>query len=193
MSMTTQQWQAEVQKRIAIDEGSRNTVYMDTASPPNPTVGIGFNLNRSDARDALAKIGANYDAVLNGTPLSDQQVAALFAYSLAPVLDEARASLQPDHFDSMSDARRFVICDMVFNLGNAGWLGFAHTRGIIDQACHAARTGDQAGAHALFGQAADALTQSAWYTQVGNRAKRDVAMMRTSNWCDPTGDGSDAS
>lgn len=191
--MTFQEWEAEVQKRIAINEGYRNTVYMDSASPPNPTVGIGFNLNRDDARTALAKIGANYEAVLNGTPLTDQQVSRLFAYSLAPVLDEARASLEPLHFDSMSDARRFVLCDLVFNLGNAGWLGFVNTRAIIDQACHAARAGNAAGAHVLFAQAADALSQSAWYSQVGNRAKRDVAMMRTSNWCDPNGDGSDAS
>jgi hypothetical protein len=190
----SQAWQAEVEKRIAINEGRRNTVYNDTANPPNPTVGIGFNLNRSDARDALAKIGAGYDAVRSGTTsLTDQQVDRLFAYSLAPVVDEARASLQPSHFDSMSDARRFVICDLVFNLGSAGWLGFVNTRGIIDKACHAARTSDSAGAHVLFGQAADALTQSAWYNQVGDRAKRDVAMMRTSNWCDPNGDGSDAS
>lgn len=191
--MDFQAWEAEVQKRIGINEGYRNTVYMDSANPPNPTVGIGFNLNRADARDALAKIGADYNAVLNGTPLTDQQVAQLFAYSLAPVVDEARASLQPFHFDSMSDARRFVICDLVFNLGNAGWLQFVNTRAIIDQACHAARSGNSAGAHVLFGQAADALTQSGWYNQVGNRAKRDVAMMRTSNWCDPNGDGSDAS
>jgi GH24 family phage-related lysozyme (muramidase) len=191
--MTFQQWEAEVQKRISINEGYRTTVYMDTANPPNPTVGIGFNLNRGDARAALAKIGANYDAVLHGTALTDQQVTQLFAYSLAPVIDEARASLQPMHFDSMSDARRFVICDLVFNLGNAGWLDFVNTRGLIDQACHAERWGNTAGAHNLFVQAATALTESDWYTEVGDRARRDVAMMRTSNWCDPNGNGSDAS
>lgn len=191
--MDFQQWEAEVQRRIGINEGFKNTMYYDTATPPNPTIGVGFNLNRSDARQALAKIGADYDAVMQGTALSDQQVAQLFAYSFAPVLDEARASLQPMHFDSMSDARRFVICDLIFNLGNAGWLGFTHTRALIDQACHAARSGNSAGAHVLFGEAADALAQAAWYSQVGNRAKRDVAMMRTSNWCNATGDGSDAS
>jgi|HubBroStandDraft_6_1064221.scaffolds.fasta_scaffold282506_2 hypothetical protein len=191
--MTFQEWEAEVQRRIGINEGYSKTVYMDSASPPNPTVGVGFNLNRSDARDALAKIGAGYDAVRNGTALTDQQVSALFAYSFSPIVDEARASLQPFHFDSLSDARRFVICDLIFNLGNEGWLGFVNTRGIIDQACHALRSGNAAGAHTLFGQAADALAQSSWYSQVGNRAKRDCAMMRTSNWCDPNGDGSDAS
>ncbi len=189
--MNTQEWEAEVQRRIGINEGSSTTVYMDSASPPNPTIGVGFNLNRSDASSALAQIGANYNAVMNGTALTDQQVGELFAYSLAPVVDQAQASLQPFHFDSMSDARRFVVCDLVFNLGSDGWLSFVNTRALIDQACHAMRSGDDAGAHVLFGQAAVALSQSDWYNQVGNRAKRDCAMMRTSTWCDPNGDGSD--
>jgi hypothetical protein len=191
--MNFQEWEAEVQRRIGINEGYSSTVYMDSASPPNPTIGVGFNLNRSDARQELAKIGADYNAVLNGTALSAQQVSELFAYSFAPIVDEARASLEPSHYDSMSDARRFVVCDLIFNLGDAGWLSFVNTRSLIDQACHALHTGDAAGAHDLFGQAAVALSQSAWYSQVGNRAKRDCAMMRTSNWCDPNGDGSDAS
>jgi hypothetical protein len=189
--VTFQEWEDEARKRIAINEGSRNTVYMDSASPPNPTIGIGFNLNRDDARQALARIGADYDAVKSGTALTDAQVAELFAYSFAPIVDEARASLQPFHFDSLSDARRFVVCDLVYNLGNAGWTSFVHTRALLDQACHAQRVGDPA-AHDLFGQVASALADSAWYSQVGNRAKRDCAMMRTSNWCDPNGDGSDA-
>jgi hypothetical protein len=190
--MTFQEWEAAAQKRIGVNEGYAKTVYMDSANPPNPTVGVGFNLNRGDARQALARIGADYNAVLNGTPLTDQQVSQLFAYSFAPIVDQARASLAPFHFDSLSDARRFVVCDLTFNLGNQGWLGFVNTRALLDQACHALRAGDGATAHTLFGQVADALASSAWYSQVGNRAKRDCAMMRTSNWCDPNGDGSDA-
>jgi lysozyme len=189
--MNDQQWQAEVQRRLVINEGYYTTVYTDTASPPNRTVGIGFNLSRSDARTALASVGADYDAVIAGSPLTGQQVNELFQYSLGPVVTQARASLQPFHYDSMSDARRFVICDLVFNLGNDGWLSFTETRSLIDQACHAHRSGDEAGAHSFFGQAATAMASSAWYAQVGNRAKRDCAMMRASVWCDPNGDGSD--
>jgi hypothetical protein len=191
--MTFQEWEAEARKRIGINEGFSNKVYMDSATPPNPTIGIGFNLNRADAPSALAGIGADYGAVRSGAAsLTDAQVAALFTYSFAPIVDEARASLQPFHFDSLSDARRFVVCDLVYNLGNAGWQGFVKTRALLDQACHAQRIGDDAGAHTLFGQVAAALANSAWYGQVGNRAKRDCAMMKTSNWCEPNGDGSDA-
>ncbi|HYK53377.1 MAG TPA: hypothetical protein VEV38_07590 [Candidatus Eremiobacteraceae bacterium] len=190
--MTFQEWEAESRRCIAINEGSSCTMYMDSATPPNPTIGIGFNLNRGDAQQTLASIGANYGAVKNGAALTDAQVAELFVCSFAPIVDEARASLQPFHFDSMSDARRFVICDLVYNLGNAGWLSFVNTRALLDRACHAQRMDDPA-AVGLFAQTALALADSQWYVQVGNRAKRDCAMMRTSNWCDPNGDGSDAS
>lgn len=178
--MTQADWQAEVERRIAINEGRRTTVYHDTEGIP--TIGIGFNLERSDARTALAGIGADYDKVLAGEQLTDDQVDKLFAYSFAPIEADARASLQPTHFDALSDARRYVICDLVFNLGSDGWLQFINTRAVIDRAVHADLTGDADTAHALFGQAADALTQSAWYEQVGDRAVRDVAMIRSSDW-----------
>ncbi len=189
--MTQTEWEAECRKRLTINEGERDQKYLDSMGIP--TIGIGFNLQRDDARAILQKLGADYNAVMGGARLSPQQVAGLFQYSFAPIVVEARASLEPFHFDSMSDARRFVICDLVFNLGTAGWAAFHDTRGAIDAACHAGRSGDTASEHSLFGTAAADLTSSAWYGQVGNRAKRDVAMMRTSNWCDPNGDGSDAS
>ncbi|MGA8532473.1 MAG: hypothetical protein WB615_00030 [Candidatus Tumulicola sp.] len=189
--MTQTEWEAECRHRLTIDEGERDRVYTDSVGIP--TIGIGFNLQRADAPAILSKIGAQYDAVMSGTLLSSQQVADLFQYSFAPIVGEARASLEPFHFDSMSDARRFVICDLVFDLGATGWDGFQNARAAIDQACHAGRTGHPATEHAQFGAAAAALAASIWYGQVGNRAKRDVAMLRTSNWCDPYGDGSDIS
>jgi GH24 family phage-related lysozyme (muramidase) len=185
--VTPAEWQAEVVRRIKINEGYRNTVYRDSLGIP--TVGVGFNLQRDDARSALASIGADYDAVMNGAALSDEQVDKLLAYSLAPIVSQARNSLAPTHFDSMSDARRFVLTDLVFNLGEGGWLQFVHTRWVIDEACHEALTGDPDKAHAYFGSAADALEQSAWFSQVGDRARRDVAMMRSSGWVDANGSG----
>ncbi len=92
-------------------------------------------------------------------------------------------------FDKLSDARRFVIVDLTYNMGAGpdGWGGFHHTQSLINQAVAAQ---GQMAAHSLYAQAADALAQSAWYTQVGDRAKRDVAMLRSSNWVDPNGNGS---
>ena len=49
---------------------------------------------------------------------------------------------------------------------------------------------DDATKRAQYNRAADQMKDSAWYTQVGNRAKRNVAMMRSSAWVNPNGDGS---
>lgn len=189
MSMTDAEWQAEVFRRIGISEGCRSQVYLDTQGIP--TVGIGFNLERPDAREIITKIGADYDAVCNGAALSQDQIRALFDLSFAPILSEARASLASGVYDFLSDARRFVICDLVFNLGPDGWLSFVTTRALINQAQQAKDREDTVAAHVLFRQAANHLLQSAYARQVGNRAKRNAAMLASSVWADAEGDGSD--
>jgi GH24 family phage-related lysozyme (muramidase) len=186
--MTYAQWEAEVARRIGIDEGYRTTMYHDSVGIP--TIGIGFNLNRSDAPSIIKSIGADYGAVMSGLPLSDAQVQKLFAISFAPIIAAARASLDESHFDAMSDARRFVLCDLEYNLGAQGWLDFPTTRAVINQACHFDAYDDHAAAHAAFGQAADHLQNSAWFGQVGDRAARNVAMLRSSDWVDANGNGS---
>lgn len=184
-----QDWLAECRRRLVINEGERNVVYRDTMGIP--TIGIGFNLLRPDAPSIIKAIGADYDAVLNGQTLTAAQVEALFEYSFAPIIDEARHSLQPTHFDNwLSPARQFVLCDLVFNLGETGWDAFGGTRSLIDNACHEKATGNESFAGSLFGAAADHLAVSAWYGQVGDRARRDCAMLRSSGWVGAAGDGS---
>lgn len=187
-------WVDEVQRRIAIDEGCSVMMYLDSADPPNPTIGIGFNLNRSDARAALLASGVPLEAVeavIAGTqPMTQSEVTKLFAYSFAPIESEARESLSPGIFDALTDARRFVICDLIYNLGDAGWNAFAETQALIDAAQIAKNAGDGPTASHLFGRAADHLEASLWYSEVGDRAKRDVAMLRNSTWVNATGDGS---
>lgn len=186
--MTREQWLAAVLDRIGDDEGNEAKEYRDSLGIP--TIGIGFNLQRADAREALAKCGvSDVEGVMNGTvALTPAQDAALFNYSFAPIESEARASLEAGIYDALSDARRFVICDLVYNLGDAGWTDFAATRSMLAQA-QTAKNAGAADAHDLFEAAADHLANSAWYTQVGNRARRDVAMIRNGTWVNPTGDG----
>lgn len=182
--MTTDEWTAEVRTRIAQNEGCETRVYLDTMGIP--TVGIGFNLDRADAPGILADCGASYDAIRAGTAeLTQEQVNEIFAVSFAPIVQEARASLDTGVFDALDDARRFVIVDLVFNLGNEGWLEFAATRDLINRAQDQKEQGHTEAAHALFGEAADHLAASAWASQVGDRATRDIAMMRTSAWVPP--------
>lgn len=190
--MSPQEWMNETERRIEISEGRRAAMYHDSLGIP--TIGVGFNLQRGDARECLLKAGVppnQVDAVLDGTGLlTNAEIDALFAISFDPIVSEARASLAPGVFDSMSDARRFVICDLVFNMGNDGWLGFPNTRALINQAQIAKNEGRQS-AHELFVIASEHLEESDWYHQVGERAQRNVAMLRSGIWCKPDGDGSD--
>lgn len=167
-------------------------MYPDTKGIP--TIGIGFNLLRSDARVALQTAGVadgDVDDVLaKKKALTEEQVDKLFAYSFAPIVSDARSSLPSGIYDSMTDARRFVICDMVFNLGVNQWGGFTQTISMI-AAAQSAKNRGASDAHDKFVALANHMRVLAWYAQVGDRAKRDCAMMQVGIWCDPKGDGSD--
>ena len=65
---------------------------------------------------------------------------------------------------TLSPARQQVLMNMAFNLGIDGLLGFKNTLGMI-------ASGD-------YQKAADAMMQSKWAGQVGDRAKRLAAMMK---------------
>lgn len=159
-----------------------------------PTIGIGFNLQRSDAKTALVTAGVaidQVDDVMDGkVGLTPAQISKLFAYSFAPIVSEARSAFPTGIFDSMSDARRFAVCDMVFNLGFGGFMSFNTSRDMLAQAQESKDEG-HVDAHNQFIAAAQHLTGTDWYTQVGNRAKRDCSMLQQGVWCNPLLDGSD--
>ena len=188
--MNYEEWVAEVRRRIAVNEGCILNLYFDTVGVP--TIGYGFNLQRSDAAKCLAACGVTdiQDVIAGKKPLTQEEADALFDRDLPVYIADARASLGPRVFDSLSDARRFVLCDLEYNLGQRGWLGFAATRALINEAQAAKDAGKSSLAHNLFSLAADHLRASAWDSQVGDRARRDEAMMRSSLWVDATGDGS---
>ncbi len=185
-------WLQEVERRIAISEGCETVRYLDSVGVP--TIGIGFNLQRDDARLALVQAGvpeSQVQLVIDGEQaLTLGQVDALFTYSFAPIESDARASLAMGVFNALTDARRFVICDLVFNMGATGWGRFVHTRAMIALA-QSAKEKDAPNAHDLFVEAANDLRASEWFGQVGERAKRDCAMIQAGVWCDPYSDGSD--
>jgi GH24 family phage-related lysozyme (muramidase) len=187
MAMTPEQWADEVRRRIAINEGCRLRMYIDTVGVP--TIAYGFNLQNADARAILQKAGVTDIAgVISGaTALTQTQAESTFDQMLPRYVNDAKSTLAPGVFDKLSDARRFVIVDMAYNLGVAGWLGFPSARAAINAAVAATDTATKT---ARYNEAADQMKNSAWYSQVGNRAKRNVAMMRSSGWVSPNGDGS---
>ena len=75
-----------------------------------------------------------------------------------------------------------MILDLEYNLGQRGWLGFATTRALITEAQAQKLRARNDVAHRLFNVAGDHLAASAWDGQVGDRATRDIAMIRTGEW-----------
>ncbi len=158
-------FEAHVRKIVRDNEGHRPHVYTDTQG--HPTVGIGFNLDRSDARAKLTAVGAEYDAVRSGkASLNEKQINALFSSDLAGAEHNARKLVK--NYDQLAPARKGVVTDMIFNLGPGGFAQFKGTIRAIEQ-------GD-------FQSAAQHMQHSGWYEQTGDRAKRDVARMQTAHW-----------
>jgi lysozyme len=126
--------------QLAVDEGKRNRMYLDSRGIP--TIGIGHNL-----RDK---------------PISDAAVRAIFEDDLADA--EADAKRIFACFDKLSDARKAVVVNMAFNMGYATLSQFKHTIAMVDAG--------------RYDEAAEAMLQSRWATQVGARAERLADAMR---------------
>ena len=153
-------------------EGRYARVYRDPRGIP--TIGIGFNLTRGDARARLQALGLDYQKVLDGQQtLTDAQIDSLFADDLDAALNAARDPNRIRVFDSLTDARKFVIVDMIFNLGVGGFDGFVRMKAAVNAED--------------YGEAARQMQDSDWYRQVGQRARDDVARMNTGQWL--PGDG----
>lgn len=184
--MTEQEWLSEAARRISISEGIKCTRYLDSRGIP--TIGVGYNLQRGDA-DLLAVGCTNVQGVIDGTAsITESQALTLLSGDIQRSVVSARGSLKL--FDSLTDARQFVITDLVYNMGFGGWISFGGTRATIDLAQKAKDRNDPL-AHNLFLTAGEHLAATAYYTQTGNRAKRNVAMLIQGEWCDANGDGSD--
>ncbi len=147
-----------LQDFIAKHEGNVDHVYLDSRG--FPTAGIGHLLTGSHLRV--------------GEKVSPQQVTAWFQQDVAKAIEGARRDLGPA-YDRLDEARKIVVIDMVFNLGEGGFGGFHAT-------IHAIQSGN-------FSQAADNMLQSLWARQVGHRAVEDAEIMRSGHLAGGGGTG----
>lgn len=171
---------AKVCDYIAFSEGMVLHKYLDVMGIP--TFLCGLNLQDSNANELLARVEIDYAKIMasptchRGAPhgpqcgLPDlataQQARQVLELFVAPVVQQAAVSITD--FEQLTDARKFVVVDLAYNMGDDEWLQFTTARRLIDEADFAA--------------AADDLEHTAWYGEVGDRAKRDVAMMRGGQW-----------
>lgn len=151
----------EIKKLIEKHEGRESKVYKDTEG--HPTIGVGFNLDRADARQKIEALGLDYDKVRSGEVSLDKgQIDSLRDADVDHAIEAARDNVS--NFDGLSDNRQAALTDMAFNLGSEGLSKFKNT---ID----AVESGD-------FEKAAEEMADSQWAGQVGNRSAEDIELMK---------------
>ena len=123
-------------------EGYRKYINEDTKGLR--TIGIGFNLDAGCSRE-LAVLIAEYFIGKAVTDLED-----IFGEEL---------------FNSLDKPRRFVLIDMMFNMGKRDFMGFKKMIKAVKQK--------------RFGDAAVEIIDSLYFEQVKQRAKRNVRIMDT--------------
>ena len=153
----------QLQRQLILHEGMRPTRYYDTEK--HPTIGVGFNLDRSDARKAIEKIGLDYSKVRQGElSLSTEQALKLLSVDIEVAIRSAKSIFT--NFDDLGAVRQRVLVDMAFNLGQGRLARFVKLKSAVESSD--------------FEAAADEMQNSRWYEQVKERGTRLSAMMRTS-------------
>ena len=128
------------EQMIAAHEGYRKHMYTCTAG--RKTIGYGFNL----------EVG-----------MSEDEAFLLLQHRLN-LLDEQLAYTLP-FYTRLSAVRQDVLCDMAYNLGLAGLLGFRKMLSAVE------RGGWDAAAYEML--------DSQWARQVGKRAEELAFLMRS--------------
>ena len=142
------------------NEGVRLGSYADSEGVR--TVGVGFNLDRADAKEKIEALGLDFDKVYAGTQeLTDENAQALFKETMAEAEDDAKEVFS--NFDELSDNRQTALVDMMFNLGQKKWLTFKNSIKNIED-------GD-------FDAFVKRGKGSTWAKQVGKRADRVLKLI----------------
>lgn len=155
----------QLKKQLERDEGRLPRMYYDPVG--KRSIGVGRNLDdvglRPDERAMLLKASPNRDLHYDRLVLSNDEIVYLLNNDIAAAHAELRKYLP--WFDQLDDARQNVLINMSFNMGWPRLSKFQMTLRFVSQ-----------GAYAL---AANAMLQSKWATQVGDRADRLARQMKT--------------
>jgi lysozyme len=144
------------------EEGFRTRVYKDTVG--KRTVGIGFNMDAPGARKIWQEAGVKtgFDDVLAGrNTISKDEAEAL--YTQTKTTARSGASKLVKNFAELGKHQQDALADMVFQLGQAGAMAFARTRGLIEQG--------------KFKEAAQAMLESRNAKQTPSRVLRRAYML----------------
>lgn len=147
---------------ISMNEGRKDTMYLDSLGVP--TIGVGFNLDRTDAKELIENLGLDYAAVRAGAvSLTDGQIDALLDHDIDQAIADAKTIFL--NFHNLSPNRQAVLVDMSFNLGLTRLKKFVKFIANIE--------------NNDFDGAVREMIDSAWNNQVGKRAERLEVSMKT--------------
>lgn len=143
----------ELKSQLIRHENVVLTVYICTGGAR--TIGCGRNI---DAHPLPADMQAYLD---EHGHITEEMAFQLLDEDIERTIKEARTF---DWYPELSDGRKMVIVDMIFNMGLPVFKGFKRTIALISQGS--------------FQSASIEMLNSAWAGQVGDRAKTLSKMMR---------------
>jgi len=114
-------------------------------------------------RDTVGKLTVGVGRNISDVPFSDDEIDLMLENDIHRAQD-GLDRIAPWWRD-LDTVRQRVLIDMCFNLGEACLSKFVNTLRAVEKG--------------RYEDAARGMENSKWYRQVGNRAKRLVAMMRT--------------
>ena len=145
------------------NEGHFRCVYNDPLGIP--TIGVGFNLRKSGARQRITNVGANYDNILRKREcLDNYQIKDLFDDDMAEAVQCASSWLSRV-WSRMGTIRQSAIADMAFNLGCSRLRLFKNMKAALEK-------GD-------YTKAVAEMRNSRWCRQVKSRCDRDIDCMKS--------------
>lgn len=107
-------FELQLRNQLMQHENKKNRVYRD--SKGIPTIGIGFNLQRSDAKKKIESLGLNFEDVKSGKQtMTDVQIYRLFAQDMQ-VTEKCARKMAPN-YDKLPTPVKLVINDLIFNIG----------------------------------------------------------------------------
>ena len=140
----------QLREELTIDEGVKYETYLDHLSLK--TCGIGHLCRESDPE---------YDLPL-GAKVSEERVNELFEQDIQITINDCKKVY--DDWEAMPETVKRICANMMFNLGYPRYSKFK-------KKIQAVKDGD-------WFEASVQMTDSRWYRQVPNRAKRLVERMK---------------
>lgn len=138
---------------LRAEEGVRAIAYDDADGSP---------ITRGTTVHGWPTVGVGHNLTV---PLSDRAIDMILEDDLQPAL--AAAQSYP-WFAGLNEARKLAVVDMAFNLGAGTFAQFGQFHAFL--------------AAGNFNAAADDLTRTAWYGEVGSRAVRIASIIRSGVW-----------